>query len=64
MTRVFQTLSKVHFILTDTDKRSFYDSTGLVDKEDGLDGESDWNDYFRALFPKVTKKGSFCHFSC
>lgn len=61
MTRVFQTLSKVHFILSDPDKRAFYDSTGLVDQEDGLDGEADWNDYFRALFPKVTKKGSFCH---
>lgn len=59
MTRVFQALSKVHFILSDADKRAFYDSTGLVDQEDGMGGESDWNDYFRALFPKVTKKGSF-----
>ena len=58
MTRMFQTLSKVHFILTDAEKRAFYDSTGLVDKEDGLDGEADWDDYFRALFPKVTQKGN------
>ena len=57
MTRVFQTLSKVHFVLSDADKRSFYDSTGLVDKEDGLDGAADWDDYFRALFPKISKKG-------
>lgn len=57
MTRTFQTLSKVHFILSDSEKRAFYDSTGIVDDEGGLDGEADWNDYFRALFPKVTKKG-------
>ena len=64
MTRVFQTLSKVHFILSDADKRAFYDSTGMVDNEDGLDGEADWNDYFRALFPKVTKKGELCRHAC
>ena len=57
MTRVFQTLSKVHFILSDSEKRAFYDTTGVVDAEEGLDGDADWNDYFRALFPKVTKKG-------
>lgn len=60
MTRIFQTLSKVHYILSDDEKRAFYDSTGLVDNEGGLDGEADWNDYFRALFPKVTKKGMLC----
>ena len=56
LTRFFQVLSKVHFILTDKDKRSFYDTTGLIDKEDCLDSEADWDDYFRALFPKVTRK--------
>lgn len=56
LTRFFQVLSKVHFILSDKEKRDFYDSTGLVDKEDCLDSEADWDDYFRALFPKVTRK--------
>lgn len=56
MTKIFQTLSKVHFILSDEEKRSFYETTGLVDKEDCLDSEADWDDYFRNLFPKVTKK--------
>lgn len=56
LTRFFQVLSKVHFILTDKEKRSFYDTTGLIDKEDCLDSEADWDDYFRALFPKVTQK--------
>ena len=56
MTKVFQTLSKVHYILSDEEKRKFYETTGLVDKEDCLDSEADWDDYFRALFPKVTTK--------
>lgn len=57
-TRIFQTLSKVHFILSDDEKRKLYDSTGIVDADDALDSQNaDWNDYFRALFPKVTKKG-------
>lgn len=54
MTRLFQVLSKVHFILSDKEKRAFYDTTGLVDKEDCLDSQADWDEYFRALFPKVT----------
>ena len=56
LTRLFQVLSKVHFILSDKEKRAFYDTTGLVDKEDCIDSEADWDEYFRALFPKVTKK--------
>ena len=59
-TRAFQTLGQVHLVLSDADKRAFYDSTGLVDGSSGLDGDTDWTDYFRALFPKVTKKGESC----
>lgn len=55
-TKIFQTLSKVHFILSDEEKRKFYDTTGLVDKEDALEEGADWEEYFRALFPKVTVK--------
>jgi DnaJ family protein C protein 9 len=54
MTAKFQTLSKVHFILSDVEKRAYYDSTGAILNEDGLDAEADWDDYFRLLFPKVT----------
>lgn len=56
VTKKFQTLSKVHFILSDKDKRAFYDSNGVIVGEDGLEGEADWDDYWRCLFPKVTVK--------
>lgn len=57
MTRAFQILSKVHFILSDEEKRKVYDSTGIVDDEDVLDKDADWDSYFRTLFPKVKRKG-------
>lgn len=57
MTRAFQILSKVHFILSDEEKRKVYDSTGVVDDEDVLDKDADWDSYFRALFPRVKRKG-------
>ena len=57
MTRAFQILSKVHFILSDEEKRKAYDHTGIVDDEDVLDEDADWDSYFRALFPKIKKRG-------
>jgi DnaJ family protein C protein 9 len=56
ITSKFQTLSKVHFILSDKDKRSYYDNTGTVLSEDGIEGDADWSDYWRLLFPKITVK--------
>ena len=66
MTRAFQILSRVHFILSDEETRKVYDTTGIVDDEDVLDKDADWDSYFRALFPKIKKKGLFgcsgiCH---
>lgn len=55
-TRTFQTLSKVHFILSDKDKRNLYDNSGIIAGEDCLEGEANWEEYWRALFPKITVK--------
>lgn len=56
VTRKFQTVSKVHFILSDKDKRALYDDTGVIAGEDSLESEADWQDYWRILFPKITTK--------
>jgi len=56
ITKKFQTLSKVHFILSDDDKRAYYDNTGSIVGEDNLDSEANWDEYWRVLFPKVTVK--------
>lgn len=54
VTKKFQTLAKVHFVLEDAEKRAFYDAHGVIAGEDTLEGEADWDDYWRCLFPKVT----------
>lgn len=54
-TRKFQVLSKVHVILSDSDRRAAYDDTGCVDEDDDLDSDRDWASYWRLLFPKITK---------
>ncbi|GFQ77717.1 dnaJ homolog subfamily C member 9 [Trichonephila clavata] len=57
-TRKFQILAKVHFILSDAEKRQVYDETGIVDDENdcSVDDSSPefWQNYFRNLFPKIT----------
>jgi DnaJ homolog subfamily C member 9 len=50
----FKALSMVHSILSDTVKRSLYDSTGEVDGEGTDENFKDWYDYFRNLFPALT----------
>lgn len=55
-TRAFQTLSKVHFILTDKNHRQTYDETGIVPSDDSFESKADWQEYWRLLFPKVTVK--------
>uniref|UniRef100_G3MQW5 J domain-containing protein n=2 Tax=Amblyomma TaxID=6942 RepID=G3MQW5_AMBMU len=54
-TRKFQILSKVHVILSDSDRRAAYDDTGCVDEDDDLASDRDWASYWRLLFPKITK---------
>ncbi|XP_077490571.1 dnaJ homolog subfamily C member 9-like [Amblyomma americanum] len=54
-TRKFQVLSKVHVVLSDSDRRAAYDDTGCVDEDDDLASDRDWTSYWRLLFPKITK---------
>ncbi|GFT52470.1 dnaJ homolog subfamily C member 9 [Nephila pilipes] len=59
-TRKFQILAKIHFILSDTEKRQIYDETGIIDDENdcSMDDSSPefWTNYWRNLFPKITLK--------
>jgi DnaJ family protein C protein 9 len=56
----FQALSMIHSILSDEEKRKIYNESGLIDSDadDNLESSEQnfefWNDYFRALFPKLT----------
>ena len=53
-TEKFKALSIVHCILSDSAKRSSYDTSGNVDDEDIGENFKDWYDYFRNLFPALT----------
>lgn len=55
-TEKFQTLGKVHAVLSDKEKRAIYDETGDVDDESCFDEVKDWNAYFRLLYPTLTLK--------
>ncbi|CAG2122071.1 unnamed protein product, partial [Medioppia subpectinata] len=54
--RRFQTLSKVHFILSDKSLRETYDETGIIPTDDSFESKADWTEYWRLLFPKITPK--------
>jgi len=54
--RAFQTLSKVHFILSDKTLRETYDETGIIADEDSFESSADWSEYWRLLFPKITEQ--------
>ncbi|XP_054159466.1 dnaJ homolog subfamily C member 9-like [Oppia nitens] len=54
--RAFQTLSKVHYILSDKTNRQTYDETGIIPSDDSFESKDDWYDYWRLLFPKITEK--------
>lgn len=46
----------MHATLSDAEKRALYDETGEVEEEGAEElskSEKEWEDYFRALFPKV-----------
>ena len=54
---IFQTLSKIHVILANTEQRAVYDETGeLLDDSDICSQNRDWESYWRILFKKVTKQ--------
>jgi DnaJ family protein C protein 9 len=54
--RAFQTLSKIHYILSDKSLRETYDETGLIPDDDSFESSADWDQYWRLLFPKITVK--------
>jgi DnaJ family protein C protein 9 len=54
-TEKFQVLSMYYEVLVDPSKREHYDRTGTIPSERYLkDEDLSWNDYFDALFNKVT----------
>jgi len=56
-TKKFQCLGKIHKILSDKSKRDLYLETGEIDDElDNFNENSDWVQYWRNLYPKVTVK--------
>lgn len=55
-TKRFQVLAKVHFVLSDEEKRKLYDEHGILADDDSFDSETDWEDYWRLLFPKISEK--------
>ena len=55
-TKRFQVLARVHYVLSDPERRKLYDDHGIIANEDSLDGEADWANYWRLLCPKVSEK--------
>jgi len=56
-TRKFQCISAVYTVLSDQSRRDLYDESGEVDDEnDALNGNKDWEEYWRILFPKISLK--------
>lgn len=53
-TRRFQIISKAYTILSDPEKRSVYNETGLIEDESVFDENMDWQVYWRQMFKKVT----------
>lgn len=50
-----QILSKIYSILSDAEKRSLYDETGIIPKEDSCNpSDINWIDAWKLLFKKVT----------
>jgi len=56
-TSKFQVLSRVYEVLSDKEKRAVYDETGtLLDEADILTEDKNWEQYWRLLFKKISKK--------
>nr|XP_042898982.1 dnaJ homolog subfamily C member 9-like [Parasteatoda tepidariorum] len=57
-TRKFQIMAKVHFILSDIEKRAAYDEIGLIDEENSFSENNStpefWEQYWKNLFPRIT----------
>lgn len=55
-TKKFQVLAKVHFILSDDERRKLYDNHGIIANDDSLEDQANWSEYWRLLFPKISEK--------
>lgn len=63
-TKKFQILGKIHKILSNQESKDLYDETGEVVEEGDYgsenfgknDPDQEWDDYWRTLYPKVTKE--------
>lgn len=55
-TKKFQVLAKVHFILSDDERRKLYDDQGIIANDDSLENQANWSEYWRLLFPKISEK--------
>ncbi|XP_063048267.1 dnaJ homolog subfamily C member 9-like [Engraulis encrasicolus] len=53
-TEKFQVLGKLYAVLSDKEQRAIYDEQGIVDEEDSLTQDRNWEEYWRLLFPKIT----------
>ena len=53
--KIFQTLSKVYEILSDSERRACYDESGEIDDE-VIPQNRDWETYWRVLFKKITEE--------
>ena len=54
-TQKFQALGASYKILSEPSSRALYDESGEIDEDNGdFDDKSDWADYWRLLFQKVT----------
>ncbi|XP_071824798.1 dnaJ homolog subfamily C member 9-like isoform X1 [Apostichopus japonicus] len=49
-TTKFQVLGKIYSVLSDKERRTLYDQTGIIDEEEVLDKETDWYAFWRLLF--------------
>lgn len=51
---MFQSISFVHSILSDPERRREYDETGEYNVDGPIESESNWLNYWRLIFPKLT----------
>lgn len=49
-TAKFQVLGKVYSVLSDQERKTLYDQTGVIDEEEVLNQEKDWYAFWRLLF--------------
>jgi DnaJ homolog subfamily C member 9 len=52
----FKLIGKIYSILSDDEKKKVYDETGLFDDDSELDGNCNWDVYFKKMFKKVKEE--------